>query len=380
VDARTSMSIVPYAMQVNAGADLLAQYNVSNQNTLQTCIDFTTDEFDSTAVDPTVQIRRSDVFDRYNRAMPIQNDGSCPRSSYSEILPLGGSAQALKTKIDALQHGGNTSIEIGVKWGTALLDPSAQPVVTALTQQVDYVDGTGTTHYKVMPTLAGRPFAYDNTDTMKVMVVMTDGINTNEYIVHEDYRTGPSGVWRWWNGSDWRWSVYMPEGSGNNYDGDSTKNESYRRLNVSSGTDRWSNTPEGGNAAVQLTFPELWQIMSFDYHAYWFRRNAWYNYPFSPSGLINSSKRDSAWNAWNGVADDRYVNSEKDARLDKICTAAKDQGIIIFTIGFEVTNDSADVLESCASSPSHFYRVQGLEITTAFQSIANAIGKLRLTQ
>jgi hypothetical protein len=75
-----------------------------------------------------------------------------------------------------------------------------------------------------------------------------------------------------------------------------------------------------------------------------------------------------------------YNTSSKDARLHTICDAAKDAGIIVFAIGFEVTDASATVLTDCASSPSHFYRVQGLQITTAFQSIANAIGKLRLTQ
>jgi hypothetical protein len=75
-----------------------------------------------------------------------------------------------------------------------------------------------------------------------------------------------------------------------------------------------------------------------------------------------------------------YNGSTKDTRLQAICQAAKDAGVIVFAIGFEVTDASAGELTDCTTSINHFYRVNGLEITTAFQSIANAIGKLRLTQ
>ena len=49
-------------------------------------------------------------------------------------------------------------------------------------------------------------------------------------------------------------------------------------------------------------------------------------------------------------------------------------------MGFEVTDHSADVMRSCASTPQHFYRVQGLDIEYAFASIANQINQLKLTQ
>jgi len=37
-------------------------------------------------------------------------------------------------------------------------------------------------------------------------------------------------------------------------------------------------------------------------------------------------------------------------------------------------------MENWASSPSHFCRVEGVEITEAFKSIARTINQLRLTQ
>ena len=67
-------------------------------------------------------------------------------------------------------------------------------------------------------------------------------------------------------------------------------------------------------------------------------------------------------------------------RLNSVCSAAKNQEVIVFSIGFEVTDYSAGVMQNCASSANHFYRVEGLEIEYAFESIANQINQLKLTQ
>ena len=82
----------------------------------------------------------------------------------------------------------------------------------------------------------------------------------------------------------------------------------------------------------------------------------------------------------NDFYEKAYTAREGDTLLDKICTAAKQRGIIVWTIGFEVGNHGADVMEDCASSPSHFYRVEGLELADAFGSIARQLNQLRLIQ
>jgi Flp pilus assembly protein TadG len=76
----------------------------------------------------------------------------------------------------------------------------------------------------------------------------------------------------------------------------------------------------------------------------------------------------------------KYTSEKGDDLLAQICTASKDQGIVIWGVGYEITDHGADVLESCASSPSHFFRVEGREISDAFGAIANKITQLRLTQ
>ncbi len=84
--------------------------------------------------------------------------------------------------------------------------------------------------------------------------------------------------------------------------------------------------------------------------------------------------------SWNNWRYQKYSSSQADNMLSNICSAAKTEGIVIWSIGFEVTDYSAGVMRDCASSPSHFFRVEGVEISDAFEAIAKQINQLRLTQ
>ena len=77
--------------------------------------------------------------------------------------------------------------------------------------------------------------------------------------------------------------------------------------------------------------------------------------------------------------EDAYSSGEGDTYLQRVCDAAKAKGVIIWTIGFEVSNHGANEMEECASSPAHFYRVEGIEIKEAFASIARQLNALHLT-
>ena len=92
---------------------------------------------------------------------------------------------------------------------------------------------------------------------------------------------------------------------------------------------------------------------------------------------MNDSEANDDW--YYGVR--KYVGSStKDARTQAICDAAKAEGIIVFTIGFEAPSAGQSVLQNCASSASHYFDVDGLEIADAFAAIAASIRQLRLTQ
>ncbi|MBY6047772.1 TadE/TadG family type IV pilus assembly protein [Vannielia litorea] len=82
---------------------------------------------------------------------------------------------------------------------------------------------------------------------------------------------------------------------------------------------------------------------------------------------------------WQNYVTTKYTSSQADTMLGNICDAAKSAGITVFTIGFEVTTHSGNVMRNCASTPAHYFDVEGTEISDAFDSIARQISTLRLT-
>ncbi len=86
--------------------------------------------------------------------------------------------------------------------------------------------------------------------------------------------------------------------------------------------------------------------------------NFWYDYFYNP-----------------GCIDDSVI----DARTLSACTAAKNAGIIIYTV--RVIDGNTDMLKSCASKDGFFYNViTASDLKPAFQSIGSSIAQFRLTQ
>ena len=75
-------------------------------------------------------------------------------------------------------------------------------------------------------------------------------------------------------------------------------------------------------------------------------------------------------------------NNSGVGRFKKACEAAKAENILIFTIGFQISSGSLPdtILAECASSSAYYYHVEGLDLTSTFQSIASQVNALRLTQ
>lgn len=345
-DESLTMSVVPYSTQVNLGPDLAAQYTLNYAHGYSHCIDLPVTTYASTGLSSAVaydQAAHVDI-DGYASNWSARTASSfvCNPAASAHVVPLSSNETAIDTMIAGLQPNSWTSIEMGAKWGVAMLDPSSQDVVTGLI-----------TAGEVEPEFAGRPLDFGTDGSLKVMVIMTDGENTRHYELDNDLRSGLSDVWR-----DDPGEYYVDDEEQGNWDGDSTQWEDYYRPQ----NDNFTNNRQG----TQLTWPELFNEVSLDGHAWYFRR-----------GQTNNN------NVWDDWYNDKFTTTstaDKDERLDSVCTVAKNEGIIIFAIGFEVTDRAADVMESCASSPSHFYRVEGLEIATAFASIAANITSLRLVQ
>ena len=346
---RVSISLIPYSTQVNAGAELLQQFNATDEHTYSHCAEFVDDDFNSTAMSTTDELQRAGHFDPwgwYNRGRE-PSYRVCRTDDAFEITPWSNDVIALKNQIEDFYASGNTSIDVAVKWGSALLDPSLQPVLTAMAGD------------EVPNAFIGRPSAHNDEDTLKFMVVMTDGINTTQYYLKNGYRDGPSPVF-----------IDIDDGDvsmGVDTDDDGTF-DTYWWATDDDDKRTFQAAPDGGsdNDAIRMSWPEVWNAMSLSWHAYYnhyaqtWDADDYYDNFYAPRGGVSASK--------------------KDQRLSTVCSAARTNGMVIFAIGFEVTDYSAGVMRNCASSDNHFYRVEGLEIGYAFKSIANQINQLKLTQ
>ena len=351
-----SISIIPYNMQVNVGQNILDQLNVTSEHSTSHCVDFDTSDYNSTAISSATELQRAGHFTAFVRTGSggwAWEDGEinhpnmdpadhktfewmCPITSHSEIMAFSQNKTALKTYIDNLQAGGNTSTDIGTKWGAFLLDPSANAVV----QNMAGVD----------PAFMDRPAPYSDNDTIKALVVMTDGVHTTERRLNEAFRDGLSDVWidpdstvmstRYQTSPDTYWNsdVYFENSAAN---GDTTE-------------------PVNAANATQLSWTRVWELMTPKYYN---RHHIEERSDTAPLADITTS----------------VYRSTKDNRLSAICGKAKNQGIKLYTIAFDMDEDDETLMRQCATAEADFFAVGEEELSDAFEAIASTIQRLRLT-
>jgi len=61
-----------------------------------------------------------------------------------------------------------------------------------------------------------------------------------------------------------------------------------------------------------------------------------------------------------------------------LCTLAKANGVIVFTIAFEAPADAQTQMENCATSTSHYFEAYGTGLSDAFAAISFTLQKLKL--
>ncbi len=412
-DNRVSVSLVPYSTQVSAGPELLAEIATEHSHDYSHCVNFEQDDFQTTSLQrwrPEINNAGDPVYELDEFGVPIVNEEGetipvleivplsqtasfDPWRSYQggrdemgllypvcrfdndnlDITPWSNNVTALQNQIDALEANGNTSIDVAMKWGTALLDPSMNGTLNNLISNPDV---------EIDPEFSARPHPHDFDDALKFIVVMTDGINTTQYKLKDKYKEGLSpyvmeddgdilvreeddpedviGPKDMVNGSDDLVQSFREPG---NRDGNGGSNEEYYNVSLKS----WKNAANIDEPVQQLSWLDAWHRMPVSRRAF-----AIYHQGTTYVG-------DHFYNALSEPVK-KIEQDEKNANLANICQAAKDAGVVVFAIGFEVTDQSADVMRGCASSVNHFYRVEGLDIETAFASIANQINQLKLTQ
>lgn len=337
------------------------------------------------------------------------NTGANETASNLIALPT-TDINALKTQISQLNPRGTTSIAVGMRWGTALIDDSARPIYSAL----------------LGADMAGRPADNDDNDTKKYIVLMTDGTHVASKYVLDAYKSGPSPIWR---GTDGRFAIqYNDSGVGLNggtrpginptgnpanscsgwslantvVNGNVVKRNFFvPHLKANSVRRKVGNEAEGAGSGTQVTggcdprawvsatgnpaapswsgsgvvtrldWSEVWRYVSVDWviEQLYLRSNV--------SGATNYN---TVYNTMVG----NYLTGEAnmDALLKRNCDVAKTPGgveIFGIVLGDDVTTGP---VQNCASpGTGYFYHVTNADdLDGAFKNIAALISELRLTQ
>lgn len=366
-DGKVSISLVPYSEQVVVGEDLLNKFSVTAEHDDSHCVTFAETDFDAVAIPLDVELIRTGHFDPWGSGTNASNGRrTCRTNDWREIRLYVEDHEELYDYITDLSAGGNTSIDLGMKWGSALLDPAAQPIIQDFT-----VTPYGSEDSTIHASFANRPYSYTQDYTMKVIVMMTDGRNTSQHYLKDEYREGPSEVWRNTELSD-RYSIYDASRNEYYYTYDGTWNaEPFGNLDgvieeVTTRVCTWSwwygrrcsyttttEVVDQPGSAVQMEYQEVWEQFTTDWFGDW---------------------------SWLPDPELSWGNTTKNTRLNNICTAAKNSGVIIYAIGFEVQTSDATVMSNCASTAGHYFAADGSNLSETFGVIANSINQLRLTQ
>jgi Flp pilus assembly protein TadG len=355
-DNRISIAIVPYNAQVNLGPHLINYFNVTERHsaTNSFCVDEPASVYNHVTLSQTLAMPQashvdfsssSNSGDSYQTPQaPVATSIVCQPFTRNFIVPPTNNQTLLRTTIQNFVANGQTSIYKGLRWGAVFLDPAAQPIVAGLASQ-----GQVPTYF------ANRPFAFTDPETLKVIVLMTDGDHVSSWRTRPAVRSGPSPIYRSRNNN--RYSIFHAS---------RTPPNQFWVPHLNNGAGEWRSTPFSDGGVDQLDWRDVWAQL----RASWVARQL-YARAFGNS----SSQYNSAMNSFREQTSVNNMNTQ----LNTLCTHLKAQNVVIFGVAFEAPPQGVTAIRNCAS-PGLFYDVQGLEIATAFRTIRAQISKLRLTQ
>lgn len=378
---RISIGIVPFNGQVDVGADLGGRYALTKKHAVPdiNCVDLPPSVYTSTALPTNLALPMTTPTDTYsstskvngyvnrtdsNYALNVNTNRWCPdvNNANSIMLPS-QNISALQTKIQNLYGIGATSINAGMKWGMAMLDPGTQPVFS------HFVSTGG-----IPAVFDGRPFNFTDPESMKVIVLMTDGEHFAEDRLKDVYKAGQTGM----NGTQ---AIYQSP-----YDGNYSIRFTSGRPGVAGSREYWvphrsewralpwTNTSDTGAAALvnkPINFETMWKDM----------RLQWVVWQLYARAIgTNDSQRAAQYNTWIAAFREQTATSTMDTQLQSMCALAKDNGVTVYGIAFEAPAGGQSQISRCATSPAHYFNAAGLQIRTAFRAIASNISHLRLTQ
>lgn len=380
---RISIAVVPYNAQVNLGATLAGQYTLTNVHGVAgaNCVEPPTSSFAAPGLSPTSPLPMAafaDVVNGTNQTTSfvspsdanfgkmVNTSPFCRKNPENVVRLPSNDVATLQAQINALTAGGNTSITLGMKWGLAMLDPGSRGVFSNLI-------GAGAMN----AAFAGRPFDYADSDSMKVVVLMTDGEHVAHTRINDNYKTGNSPIWRSTGDGNYsiRHTTGRPAAAGANQFW-------VPHLCVSNDCRSGLNTAEAWRAAAWNsgagTTQQTWQAVWAN------ERLSWVAWQLYARALGTNATRSAQYNAaWNLLSSNYASVGDMNNSLQASCTQAKDRGVLVYGIAFEAPAGGITQIRNCAISDSYFFNASttgGLDIQTAFRTIATNITQLRLTQ
>lgn len=396
-EQRVSITLVPYNGQVNLGPDLAAKFNITdlpaapgnNPNLSNSrCVDLPPTAYNSTAMSRTVAMPATtfaDTFSPTNQttsfvSLTDSNNSTgatvnpaniwCPNSAANHVrlpdftAPTQQSTvdnnveriTALNNRITAMTAVGATSINAGMRWGLAFLDPAANSIFSefALAGQ--------------MPERwASRPMPFGDPDVMKVVVLMSDGENFAEERVNRttaaNFKSGPSTIWR---GNDGNVSIFHAGVSGNN--------KFWVPHNGTWRATAWRNSTNTGADAVNMDWQTVWRTWRTSYVA-------WQFYARGLGGLSGFGTRSQVYTNTMNAFRTLTPTATMDSQLQAACAMGRSADVVIFTIAYEAPTNGQTQLRNCVGNDtSRYFVASSTTIRAVLGSIASNISKLRLTQ
>lgn len=276
----------------------------------------------------------------------------------------------LQGRISGLRTTGETSINQGMRWALAFLDPAMRPVFDAYRSA-----------NRMPETTAGFPMDYTDPSAIKVVVLMSDGTNRSESRMRPEYLAGPSPFWM---GNDGNISWHNPARVGNQYWVPHLPAPTGSPAGTGAGQWRavpWQNATNTGAPARRMDYTEVWRRMKLTYVAWHFHARSLTQVP-----TTNTAANTTRVNAYIAALAE-YMPPEigisastKDTELQTACNLARARGIYVYTILFNTGTTTSETLRTCARSESFAYPATPEDIAAAFSQIALHISTLQLTE
>lgn len=206
----------------------------------------------------------------------------------------------------------------------------------------------------------GRPFDFTDRQALKYVILMTDGEHVEHNRVVDAFKYGPSDIYK--SPVDGRYSVRFATGRPTA----AGANQFYVPHLPGPAANQWR--PTAWNGGVEQGWQDIWRELKVSYVAWQF----WAR----PLGTPFNAR-------FNSMVQNYASRTDMDASLNQTCDLVKAAGVTVYGIAFEAPAVGQTAIRNCSTDPlhgSHYFAADGLEIQTAFRTIAANMSMLKLTQ